>query len=581
MPVSFYPSIPIELLDQYITKDDGSPLQGEIDVYRALQKELSISNDEWMVWHDLRLPKHSQAFNKYGKTSAQIDFLILCKEGIIVLEVKGGYISLKENTFYYGRNFENKMRQDPFAQAEGYKHTLKDEILNNVGKCFFCHAVAFPHVDYRFESKIIDENYFWTKFKSQIFDDSIENFIKCVFKYAKAEHKKFNRSYSELEQRQINTIKKVLSPIVNDKSKLDNINTLEWLQINNLEILESLNKNKRIMIEGPPGSGKTTIARAYIDQQIGKTGLYLCWNQLLMYYTQRVIEKRNSINGIEISTLSRFIMKIDPAIKSEDLINSSEDEYYEILKSSITSLEYKNILPHYDYVIIDEGQDLFSRGIDILVNKICGLNKNGLTDGNILILYDIDQSYRVSGKNTLDIADILREYFAHFKLNEVKRSAQNPEIRKLSNSIFDDPTILSNSIVNSEFPRINITKHKKLEDVKRYIVHNFLKSMRDPNSSLRGGSCILLIESRLMQEEYNNEPGMNYWLAIKDVEELKDYNIVDESNKLRYTSILRYKGLEKENVFLIISNPSDRNKAEIYVGITRAINNLEILIIES
>ena len=157
MAVTFYPSKPIDLLESYITKEDGSPLHGEIDVYRSLYHDLSRSSDDWHVWHDLRLPTHSTSFNRYKKTSAQIDFLILCNQGIMIFEVKGGYVSLKDNTFYYGRNFEDKMKQDPFVQAEGYKHTIKDEKLNNIRRCFFCHAVSFPHVDYRFESKFIGQ----------------------------------------------------------------------------------------------------------------------------------------------------------------------------------------------------------------------------------------------------------------------------------------------------------------------------------------------------------------------------------------------------------------------------------------
>jgi hypothetical protein len=581
MPVKFYPDKPIDFLENYITKEDGSPLNGEIDVYRALYNELSKSEEEWHIWHDLRLPRHSKIFNRYKKTSAQIDFLILCKEGIVVVEVKGGNVSLKDNTFYYGRNFEKKMKQDPFVQAEGYKHTLKDDILNNIGKCFFCHAVVFPHVDCMFDFKIIDENILWTKYKAPNYGMSIENFIKHVFRHCKAEHKKFHRIYPELERRQIDSIRKVLSPIVNDSSKYDNINILEWLQVGNLEILESLSKNRRIMIEGPPGSGKTTLARAYIDLQIGKKGLYICWNQLLMYYTQHLLEKRTSIDDIEVYTLSRFVMKLDPSITSNILNNYTEDEYYDMIKNVVDSMQRKNCLPYYDYVVIDEGQDIFDKGVDILIDKICGFNRNGLIDGNILMLYDIDQSYLASSRSVLEVSDILRDYFAHFKLSEVRRSAQNPDIKKLANNIFEEPTILLDENIHSEFPRINITRHKKLENVKRYIVKNFVGLMRDPSSSLRGGNCILLIESRLLKDEYKGEPGMKYWLGMKDVEELGEQNICDSSNKLRYTSILRYKGLEKDNVFLVISEPSERNRGEIYVGITRAINNLEILIVET
>jgi hypothetical protein len=580
MPVKFFPDKPIHLLEKFITNSDGTPLHGEIDVYRKLHDELSRSKDDWYVWHDLKLPRHGEYFNDYNKTSAQIDFLVLCKEGVLVLEIKGGAVSFYENTFYYGKDFNEPMSQDPFRQAEGYKHTLKDKVLNNLGRCFFCHAVVFPHVNYSFSSRILDDNLLWTKYKASEYKSSMENFIKSTFEYTKNLHKKHHRTYPTLEIKEIETFKKVLSPIVRDSSKHDNINTLEWLQVDNLEILEGLYKNKRIMIEGPPGSGKTTIAKAFIDQQLGKKGLYLCWNNLLMNYTKELIKDRQGIENIEVNTLVRFILKLEPSLKVDTLLNASEEQFHEIVKKTLAGLLIANTIPHYDYVVIDEGQDIFDRGCDLIINELCGYSRSGLKNGNSLVLYDIDQSYVASGRNVIEISDLLSEYFSHFKLNEVKRSAQCPDIKKFNSLVFSNPSIAFDYTKNEICSNIIISHHSTLEGVKKYIVNNFLSQMRNDRSSLRGGSCVLLVESTLMKESYKNEPGIPYYLTIKDVEEINESNVADKGNKLRYTSILKYKGLEKENVFLVMTKPSEKNKYELYVGATRAINNLEILIVD-
>src|SRR6185437_9067731 len=113
MSVKFHPFNPIDTLEKIILKEDGSPLQGEIDVYRKVHRDLGASKEEWNVWHDLKLPKHSDSFNYYKKTSAQIDFLILWKGGVMALEVKGGFISTRDNKFYYGKHFEDEMQQNP------------------------------------------------------------------------------------------------------------------------------------------------------------------------------------------------------------------------------------------------------------------------------------------------------------------------------------------------------------------------------------------------------------------------------------------------------------------------------------
>ena len=67
---------------------------------------------------------------------------------------------------------------------------------------------------------------------------------------------------------------------------------------------------------------------------------------------------------------------------------------------------------------------------------------------------------------------------------------------------------------------------------------------------------------------------------MRNVEELDEKNIADTANKLRYTSILKYKGLEKKNVFLVVSEPTELNKYEIFVGLTRAMLNVEINVVK-
>lgn len=580
MPVTFHPNNPIDSLERIITKEDGSPLYGEVDVYRKLWTDLSSSNLDWEVWHDLKLPEHSDNYNYYKKTSAQIDFVILSKLGVIIIEVKGGPISTIDNTFYYGKNFETKMKQNPFKQAEGYKFTIKDKVLNNVKNCFFCEVVALPHVDYPFESKLFDSNLLWTKYKAPSYNNSIEKFIVKAIEYSKAKHKKHFRHYNNLSPKEYDSIKKILSPLIRDRNQKKSVNTLEWLGIQNIEILEGLYKNSRIMIEGPPGSGKTTIAKAFIDRQQNKSGIYLCWNNLLMHYTKSVLEERNLTNNIEVTTFFRFPKKLNPNYSYSELTSMSEDDFYDLVKNTIHKLEVEDKLIPYDFIVIDEAQDFFDRGLDIFINKFSGFKGQGLNNGNSLILYDIDQSYAMSGRNVAEIADLMTEYYSHYKLNEVKRSAQNPDIRKLASEVLENPEIISNQAFEKDYSEIKVFLHNSLLEVKKHILKNILTPIRETDSSLIGKDCVVLIESTFLRGSYKGGEDLRELLIIKDVEELDENNIADTANKLRYTSILKYKGLEKKNVFLVISEPTELNKYEVFVGLTRAMLNVEINVVK-
>jgi len=577
MSVTFFPDKNPEILERLICKEDGSPLQGECDVYRSLYNEMSEDNEDWYVWHDLKLPIHSEKFNKYRKTSSQLDFLILYKEGVIILEVKGGVISFKDNLFYYGKNFNKPLYQDPFRQAEGYKYTILNHILDSFKNCCICYAVVFPHVDNSYKNKVIDNNLLWSKYNARQYDNSYINFIKSVFDYNKKNHSRYGRYYSRLKNVEIKSIREVISPLIADKNPYDVNNTLEWLQIKNLEILEGLHYNQRIMIQGPPGSGKTTIAKAFIDSKVGKQGLYICWNKLLMYHMKKILEKRGC--NCKVISYIKLIEKINPEVDLQDLLTGDIDQIYKCVKESINVARSKDQLPKYDYLVIDEGQELFDIGIDLIIDSLSGQG-NGLTSGNALILYDIDQGYHNTGRSIIDISNLLLEYCAHFYMNINRRSAQHSDIAEFSTILINDPESSVQILNSMDFPNIYSKVFNSLKDIKTHIVQNILSNIRNKNSSLRGQDCVLLIESCLFGDEYKNDFGMKYWLTIKNIEEITKENVIDNSNALRYTSILRYKGLEKKIVFLVITEPNNKNKNELYVGMTRAISRLELLIVK-
>lgn len=71
-----------------INYNSGNVLQGEKDMYERIVRDCEASPLTWYMWYD-------KTFNiPYGgQNEIQIDFLLICQEGAIIVEVKGGIIS--------------------------------------------------------------------------------------------------------------------------------------------------------------------------------------------------------------------------------------------------------------------------------------------------------------------------------------------------------------------------------------------------------------------------------------------------------------------------------------------------------
>jgi hypothetical protein len=157
-------------------------------------------------------------------------------------------------------------------------------------------------------------------------------------------------------------------------------------------------------------------------------------------------------------------------------------------------------------------------------------------------------------------------------MNNTHRSVNNPNIRLLASKIIQDPYQLDTQSSKDAYPNI-IYQCNSFKEAKKHMIKDFLSLIRDTKSSLKGKDCILLIESSLLTPENLEE------LIMNDCEALTENNVTDTSNVLRYTTPLKFKGLERENVALIAKQPSAYNQHEIYVGITRAKGNLKIYVV--
>ena len=81
-------------LEAIITQADGSPLYGEIEMFKRIFADCNNSEYSWHFWHNLRLPVSIK-----NQTEIQIDFLLVCEAGVVIVEVKGGKVGIEQGFF--------------------------------------------------------------------------------------------------------------------------------------------------------------------------------------------------------------------------------------------------------------------------------------------------------------------------------------------------------------------------------------------------------------------------------------------------------------------------------------------------
>lgn len=566
MPVNFYPNNHIDALEKIILQENGEPLEGEIYVYRKLFNELKESNEDFLIWHDLKFATHSETRNPYKKSEAQIDFLLVCRKGICIIEVKGGKVEFQNSEFSFRhKGHLELMKQNPLKQVEGYKFTLKEKILQKYSKKLFIDICVFPFTDIDFSQQ---RNLFGDAIYTNIQSLRGINLLQFINnRFSSTQNKienKHNFKFEELTNNELNDIRNILSPTLNDSNIfINNKETYEWLGLKNFEVFNGLSRNQRVLIEGIPGCGKTTFALAYADQKRHMKGLYLCWNRFLKIQIETSVKERQLLN-LEVNTYFKFLKELG-------INNLAIDDSIDDFRNKVLTFFSMKIEKQYDYIIIDEGQDIINRGVESLLDKLTA-NGKGLKSGNLLFLCDNEQAYSLNDENISDDIDLLSMFFSHFQMNNAHRSVNNPKIRQLASRILEEVYLLDSEETINLYPNM-IMKFSSFREAKAQMVRDFLIPLRNSNNSLKGKDCILLLESSLLVLENQEE------LIMNDCEALTENNILDKSNILRYTTPLKFKGLERENVALIVKQPSAINQHEIYVGITRSKSNLKIYVV--
>ena len=235
---------------------------------------------------------------------------------------------------------------------------------------------------------------------------------------------------------------------------------------------------------------------------------------------------------------------------------SSNDISFRIYSDKVTS---ESISSDLDFLVFDEAQEYFDKGLFDFIEE---LNKK-LERPKILILYDPRQTIFSDFKDIAWYTDFFIENgFIHYLFDEIYRCAQSPIISEISRHVLLNKLLSKKEY--AEFVNNVDSTEDKLRLVKKIVDESrFTKSEKT-----------ILIHSDLIEDFKKIVEDF----FKKDFEELTEDNIGLASSKIRFTTPLKYRGLENEMVYLITPELDSKSQVQNYVAVTRAMQEVKLVL---
>ncbi len=551
--------------------------------------QAGASDELLYIMHSLRLS------SRYHRTqmAGECDFVVLTRLGIMVMEVKGGIIGYgsqpEGGTGYYRLVGDRKKESfdDPFSQVDGNADAIQKYLMDkNLKNIFVGRMVCFPECGFRRYS--ISKDDLWHRdhdlsLPEMIIDSlnrQIERFREKETKRGASQH----IQWKELDKEELKSICNALEPEFNPdtyRSALKlNLSESDRRLREGVSILRGLNENRRLIVQGPPGSGKSTYALDIIMRLCkneGLKGLYICWNELLLAeMNSRITDPSAEIPADRITTQLYFDLAVDLGELSGDkaLVPTKETVkrggVRECVKGAVSKIRNAKNLEKYDFIVIDEAQDIFDKGIDHVIRALLKVN-NPLQNGRYYIFYDDSQDY--PGNEDLShyirTRDMFRANAASYNLTSNLRintgHGLDEFIRDASSGCLD---------TGKDYGKdVSVKGYETAADA-IVMIKSCLAREKGPGG-IRAEDCLVLFTWDLLRKD-------SPFVQILEHEEsfglLKPDNYRSSSVKIRYTTMLKAKGLEKDVVVLVSSSLRDaKNSFQVFIGASRAKVKLYLL----
>lgn len=535
-----------KMIPSYIERDDPRR-HGEYMVYDWL------SNPEIP---GVAFYSHPQN-NHESKTMCEADFLYICKNGLLCIEVKGGIVLKKETKW---KSVDKKGNQhdiqDPFWQSHGCMKAITATLENTYGKksieskfCVGC-AVVFPECIAECKGdSVIPDVMFDGRYALSDFGEYL---AKCLNFWSNKLYATQSKRTIALNEEQITQMVTLFEAdffaVPSMKLQIDTVYE-EMLRLTEeqYDVLHSIDENRRAFVYGAAGTGKSILAVEKLKQNMckRKRTAYVCFNKnMAQYVEQNVKVEKGSFVGTYHSLLGRSV---------NDSHDMEIDEINDKFISSNTEIKEQ-----FDVLIVDEAQDILTiKTLECLSRFLVG----GMESGEWIIFADPNQDIFLQGKCFGTAEGYIKEKIQPCVLRLFKNCRNTAQIARRNSMLTSTPPTKYMKLTGPEVRAVEYLSQGDFID----------KLDREIRSLMAGGTNvkdIIVLSTKRLENS-----------MLKDINTLADIKLVEvrsvkgmKSGQINYMTVQSFKGLESKVVFYIDIDGFDKTEYRRmnYVAMSRA-----------
>jgi hypothetical protein len=510
------------------------------DAELRVRHALESLSDHWVVLHQVQW----QSVRNGRPGDGEADFVLVnSNHGMLVVEVKGGGVRLQAGRWSsLDRHGAEHSTRDPFEQATSSKHALVGFLKQRgVSTLPAGHIVVFPDLrELGGLGPAAPREISWTRADLKNASAAVEQAVRHW------------GMLSAIPVEYVKRIRSLLAPTLFAhpllRETVGDVNEeLIRLTGEQIVVMSGLKRNRRAIVFGGPGTGKTVLAAEHARRlsREGFSVLLTCYNRPLADALSSSVESQNGDGEILVGTFHNVCSAM---AREAGFPNHSAKGrvWWETDLPGLLPQAAEILDRHFDAIIVDEGQDF-----DPTWWLALQLTLSDPDDGPIYVFSDAQQAiYRQGWQPPFEQPA--------FDL-EINCRNTLPIARRVADVFGGTCTTLG---TGGPEPRFHVAG-----------------TPREVGEKLRQALDELIGEQGLSNEQLVVLSGKRDVVDVLRGQTLGDHLMVAPGGRgIPVETVHRFKGLESDIVLLVFSSFADgQDNALAYIGMSRARAHLEVI----